>query len=326
MQEVFSSSVRGLPAPPQQDQEQPIELEQLQQQVPSRENKQSQSQGQEQVQHVQGPSESRTFPAMVVSSCESPPSSAPSLQRIRTVIAADEPGYLGPVAVIKDVLQPHDLSLVLEELEAQSEGFSSSSRSKHYRNTDRTLLRSSATAERLWLAVSHYFQKQLGSLCKYHAPSTRWIALRKISAFVCLCILRASRCPTRVYRRRASLSIRLGRFGLCMKRVSVGILPRFRDILQTHSASFSDDYAYPRLTGTWLAVGVSSVFRVNKYGPGQHFGPHYDGFNLLENGRRTFFTLVTYLETTAEEHGGATNFLRHDTPMGPNSDGKCAES
>ena len=28
--------------------------------------------------------------------------------------------------------------------------------------------------------------------------------------------------------------------------------------------------------GTWVPVGVSSVFRVNKYGPGQHFGMYIE--------------------------------------------------
>jgi len=91
---------------------------------------------------------------------------------------------------------------------------------------------------------------------------------------------------------------------------------------------------------------VSPQFRVNNYGPGQHFGiictnaalqvkgesllllppgPHYDGFNKIGE-RRTFFTLVVYLADTQKEHGGATNFLRADTPLKANAEGTSTPS
>eukprot|EP00854_Cymbomonas_tetramitiformis_P007717 gene7717-9180_t len=52
---------------------------------------------------------------------------------------------------------------------------------------------------------------------------------------------------------------------------------------------------------TWDLDGCAGNLRLYKYGPGQSFGKHYDDSNDLDNERRTFFTLLLYLNGGEED-------------------------
>ncbi|QGJ69143.1 putative 2-oxoglutarate-and Fe(II)-dependent dioxygenase YbiX [Planctomycetales bacterium 10988] len=56
------------------------------------------------------------------------------------------------------------------------------------------------------------------------------------------------------------------------------------------------------------ALGLNERFRFYKYEPGQTFAPHYDGAFTRENGERSAFTFMIYLNDDFE--GGATNFFQ----------------
>ncbi|MDY7002616.1 MAG: 2OG-Fe(II) oxygenase [Cyanobacteriota bacterium] len=53
-------------------------------------------------------------------------------------------------------------------------------------------------------------------------------------------------------------------------------------------------------------TGLNERFRFYKYSPGQKFGWHYDGYYERENGERSRWTLLFYLNDGYE--GGATKF------------------
>ena len=66
------------------------------------------------------------------------------------------------------------------------------------------------------------------------------------------------------------------------------------------------------LPATWehrRLVGINERLRYLRYRPGQHFGAHYDGQYVRENGERSFITLQLYLRDVAPECGGATRFI-----------------
>jgi hypothetical protein len=56
----------------------------------------------------------------------------------------------------------------------------------------------------------------------------------------------------------------------------------------------------------WRAVGLNERFRVYRYDPGQRFAPHTDGYFERNNGERSHFTFLVYLNEGFE--GGATAF------------------
>ncbi len=67
--------------------------------------------------------------------------------------------------------------------------------------------------------------------------------------------------------------------------------------------------ARPLLPATWFdweLVGFNERFRYYRYDPGQRFAAHSDGYFQRENGERSHFTFLIYLNDDFE--GGATRF------------------
>ncbi|KAJ3115197.1 hypothetical protein HDU96_001043 [Phlyctochytrium bullatum] len=62
-----------------------------------------------------------------------------------------------------------------------------------------------------------------------------------------------------------------------------------------------------KMEGRWRATGLNEVWRLARYDPGGHFGPHRDGFLQLDVNHRSFKTLMFYLNDDFD--GGPTNFL-----------------
>jgi predicted 2-oxoglutarate/Fe(II)-dependent dioxygenase YbiX len=68
-----------------------------------------------------------------------------------------------------------------------------------------------------------------------------------------------------------------------------------------------------RVDRGWYPVGVNERFRFYRYDVGQQFDWHADGYFERDNGERSFFTFMIYLNDDFE--GGATLFsARHSTP------------
>jgi len=61
------------------------------------------------------------------------------------------------------------------------------------------------------------------------------------------------------------------------------------------------------------AVGLNERFRFYRYGVGQRFAPHMDGFYERENGERSQFTFMVYLNEDCE--GGETRFYHPRPPI-----------
>jgi hypothetical protein len=91
----------------------------------------------------------------------------------RVVIPADaDDGLLAPVVVVEKLLDVAALREVCDELDRTAK-FSLSSHTLHYRNTERTLLHSDATAERLWRAVAPYVPCSHPCAARTHAGAYR---------------------------------------------------------------------------------------------------------------------------------------------------------
>jgi len=72
----------------------------------------------------------------------------------------------------------------------------------------------------------------------------------------------------------------------------------------------------------WEVDACASNLRLYKYGRGQRFGKHYDGSNEVDAERRTFFTVLLYLNggdaagrNPKVLEGGHTNFFLEDGKM-----------
>jgi len=73
------------------------------------------------------------------------------------------------------------------------------------------------------------------------------------------------------------------------------------------------------MEGTWEPVGVHPNWRISKYLPGGHFGPHYAGPYVLSTEERSLQTIIIYLN--GDFDGGNTNFLNDEQSLDPvNSD------
>ena len=74
----------------------------------------------------------------------------------------------------------------------------------------------------------------------------------------------------------------------------------------------TDDYKQTglghRLEGHWKPVGLNDCWRMSKYQPGGHFGPHFDGPFIKDTNNRSLKTLNIYLNGCFE--GGTTNFVQ----------------
>jgi hypothetical protein len=65
-----------------------------------------------------------------------------------------------------------------------------------------------------------------------------------------------------------------------------------------------------RLEGHWKPIGLNDCWRMSKYVPGGHFGPHFDGPYIKDENNRSLKTLNIYLNGDFE--GGTTNFIKED--------------
>jgi len=67
-----------------------------------------------------------------------------------------------------------------------------------------------------------------------------------------------------------------------------------------------------KLEGLWEPVGLNPCWRLCRYAPGGHFGPHHDGPFVKNDNERSLKTLNIYLNGDFE--GGTTNFLDERAP------------
>lgn len=63
----------------------------------------------------------------------------------------------------------------------------------------------------------------------------------------------------------------------------------------------------------WRVVGLNERFRYYRYDVGQRFAPHTDGAFERDNGERSFFTFMVYLNEGFE--GGETAFHQRHPPL-----------
>jgi hypothetical protein len=63
----------------------------------------------------------------------------------------------------------------------------------------------------------------------------------------------------------------------------------------------------------WRAVGLNERFRYYRYNVNQRFAAHTDGYFERDNGERSHFTFMVYLNEGFE--GGATNFYLSRLPL-----------
>ena len=64
------------------------------------------------------------------------------------------------------------------------------------------------------------------------------------------------------------------------------------------------------LVGTWQATGTVDLILFARYKQGGHFSPHTDGHNIQTLNRRSFYTIIAYLNDC--EGGGETKFYDID--------------
>lgn len=94
------------------------------------------------------------------------------------------------------------------------------------------------------------------------------------------------------------------------------------DLLFRRARPFLEDVVVPELglpprgvelgyAGRWRPVGLNTMFRACRYGPGGYFAPHHDG-GYAEAGARSIKTFMIYLNDGFE--GGATNFYHESQP------------
>ena len=85
---------------------------------------------------------------------------------------------------------------------------------------------------------------------------------------------------------------------------------RIRPMLQTMSWE-GLAVAFPSGTNSWQPSGVSHELRILRYGAGDYFKPHTDGFLRVSSQERSFLTVLVYLNDLGEPAtvGGGTRFL-----------------
>ncbi|KAH8741901.1 prolyl 4-hydroxylase alpha subunit [Cryptosporidium ryanae] len=86
---------------------------------------------------------------------------------------------------------------------------------------------------------------------------------------------------------------------------------RIKCLFSHHKFSISEDDEYSELDtiGEWRASGVYERILFGRYEKGGHFGPHTDGSVCIDANKRTFWTILLYLNSIPEEGGGATSFI-----------------
>ena len=98
--------------------------------------------------------------------------------------------------------------------------------------------------------------------------------------------------------------------------------PQFRFDVRNNSRVMKDDpglanqlwtRAKPWIVSPWRgckAIGINERFRFYRYESGQTFKPHYDGAFARDNGERSQYTFLIYLNEGFE--GGETRFFHPD--------------
>eukprot|EP01088_Endostelium_zonatum_P004867 TRINITY_DN16230_c0_g1_i1.p1 TRINITY_DN16230_c0_g1~~TRINITY_DN16230_c0_g1_i1.p1 ORF type:complete len:297 (+),score=67.66 TRINITY_DN16230_c0_g1_i1:72-962(+) len=66
----------------------------------------------------------------------------------------------------------------------------------------------------------------------------------------------------------------------------------------------------PHVVGKWNVLGLNEAWRLCKYTPGGHFGPHRDGIFSRSFTERSMKTFMLYLNDGYE--GGTTNFINEE--------------
>jgi len=62
-------------------------------------------------------------------------------------------------------------------------------------------------------------------------------------------------------------------------------------------------------------IGLNERLRFYRYGAGQNFGPHTDGYYLRDNGERSLLTMIIYLNS--DYSGGEAFFLESERLIAP---------
>jgi hypothetical protein len=84
-----------------------------------------------------------------------------------------------------------------------------------------------------------------------------------------------------------------------------------------------DTMLFKGLNGLWQQVGMNETFRLCKYNPGGHFGPHWDGDFARSRYERSLYTFMIYLNDGYE--GGNTTFAEsHDIYRDPETNLFCS--
>jgi hypothetical protein len=74
-----------------------------------------------------------------------------------------------------------------------------------------------------------------------------------------------------------------------------------------------DNPLYEReLPGRWIPVGFNQNMLFALYPPGGHFAPHTDGREIHHFNRRSFYSVVIYLNSIPLCYGGGTRFYRRE--------------
>ena len=96
----------------------------------------------------------------------------------------------------------------------------------------------------------------------------------------------------------------------------VGEVLRHKEVLigeTEHGDSGLSDRRFQRgLQGTWIADGINSNLLLAKYPSNGAFSPHTDGSAVESFNRRSFYSIIIFLNSIPEEEGGGTRFYRDD--------------
>jgi predicted 2-oxoglutarate/Fe(II)-dependent dioxygenase YbiX len=71
----------------------------------------------------------------------------------------------------------------------------------------------------------------------------------------------------------------------------------------------------PALINGRKVIGLNERLRFYRYGAGQNFSPHTDGYYLRDNGERSLLTMILYLND--DYSGGEAFFLKSETLIAP---------
>jgi len=100
------------------------------------------------------------------------------------------------------------------------------------------------------------------------------------------------------------------------------IFNRIKDYILQLNITTEDDhhvgYSF-KCEGDWKPIGLNTFWRICRYAPGGHFGPHYDAHYYVDTNNRSMKTFMIYLND--EYEGGTTNFINDSQPLFRDQDG-----